>query len=245
MLFKVSLLFATATLLSAGRVPRIIGGQDTPIEDDSWQVSLVLGGDHACGGSIYSKDFVITAAHCVSKVNPEELQVRAGSTLRSQGGTLHRVAAIKYYPGYSYSEFWKNDIALIRLSEPLEFSDQVRSIPLAVADPEAGAQAKITGWGWTFKNGALQIPDILQGVAIPIVSRECCQLKYPEYGITEAVICAGTSHKSTLFEDSGGPLTLNKELVGVVCGGRYGSPIMYSSVIYHKDWILDAIEALS
>lgn len=43
----------------------IVGGVETTIEKHPWQVSLQKNSFHICGGSIISKDWVITAAHCV------------------------------------------------------------------------------------------------------------------------------------------------------------------------------------
>ncbi|XP_034125738.1 trypsin alpha-like [Drosophila guanche] len=157
-----------ATLLSGGRVPHleelIIGGQDTPIENDPWLVALLVNGEHICSGTIYTKDFIITAAHCVSTINPEQLQVRAGSSNRSQGGTISNVAAIKYYTGSPRFSLVKSDIAVLRLSEPLIFNDRVQSVPLA--------DARSTCWGCTSSKNLF--PEVLQSVAIPILSKRQC-----------------------------------------------------------------------
>ena len=48
-----------------------------------------------------------------------------------------------YYP-YNY------DIALIKLSEPIEFNDHVRPICLPSADDEASGLCVVTGWGDTY-----------------------------------------------------------------------------------------------
>ncbi|KAG5262874.1 hypothetical protein AALO_G00279900 [Alosa alosa] len=42
---------------------RIGGGQDARVGAWPWQVSLHRG-DHSCGGSLITKDWVITSAHC-------------------------------------------------------------------------------------------------------------------------------------------------------------------------------------
>lgn len=43
---------------------RIVGGYETTIEENPWQVSLQSVGSHVCGGSIIAKNWVLTAAHC-------------------------------------------------------------------------------------------------------------------------------------------------------------------------------------
>lgn len=59
--------------------------------------------------------------------------------------------------------------------------------------------------------------------------------------ITDAMICASAPGKDSCFGDSGGPLTVNGTLEGVVSFGwgcadsRY--PGVYSRVAYVRDWI--------
>ncbi|XP_022228117.2 trypsin delta-like [Drosophila obscura] len=247
MLIQVSFLLAAATLLCAGRVPRtekrIIGGEDTPIENEPWVVALLVNGKHICGGSIYTKDFIITAAHCVNTINREELQVRAGSSNQNHGGTVHNVAAIKYHTGSPGFSLVKNDIAVLRLSEPLIFNDRVQSIPLAEEEPEARSVARSTGWGC--KDSEILFPEILQSVETPILSKEKCQTYRQMVGLREDIICAGACRKSVCSGDSGGPLTLDNKLVGVTVFGIKNRVGFYSNVVYFKDWIQDAIESLS
>ncbi|XP_034667380.1 LOW QUALITY PROTEIN: trypsin alpha-like [Drosophila subobscura] len=243
MLIKVFLLLSAAPLLTAGRVPqleeRIFLGEDTTIEENPWQVAIVWNGGHHCGGSIYSKDFIITAAHCIDDVEANQLQVRVGSSCRDEGGTLHQVAAFKWHSGFSRN-LCENDIAIIRLSESLKFNDRVQSIPLATEEPEAGTKAKVTGWGTTLKGRG---HGILQGLEVSIISRGLCQ-KLKSF-VTDDVICAGALFNSLGGGDSGGPLTVNNELVGVVSSGRPFLTGEYVSVVYMKDWIQSTTESLS
>lgn len=45
---------------------RIIGGNETAPHAYPFQVGLVIDGTSFCGGSLISKNFVLTAAHCTS-----------------------------------------------------------------------------------------------------------------------------------------------------------------------------------
>ena len=46
--------------------PRIVGGQNAENNQFPYQISLRFNNYHICGGSIISKNYVITAAHCVT-----------------------------------------------------------------------------------------------------------------------------------------------------------------------------------
>ncbi|XP_043065332.1 trypsin alpha-4-like [Drosophila ficusphila] len=132
MFTKCFLLLSTLNFLSAGRVlqpeERIIGGEDIEIEEAPWQVSLQFRGHHKCGGSIYSRDIIITAAHCRftkegKQLEAEDFQVRAGSSWKNSNGIFIQVEAIKSHKEYKH-DLLGPDIAVMRLSEPLGFSSE-------------------------------------------------------------------------------------------------------------------------
>lgn len=57
----------TLTLAAPGSPQgRIVGGVDATLGQFPHQISLRQSGSHICGGSIISRDFILTAAHCVS-----------------------------------------------------------------------------------------------------------------------------------------------------------------------------------
>ncbi|XP_017014654.2 trypsin alpha-like [Drosophila takahashii] len=251
-MFRCFLLLLAFDFLSAGRVPqleeRIVGGSDIEIEQAPWQVSLQINGQHYCGGSIYSKDIIITAAHCRftregRRLEAKDFQISVGSSLKNTNGSLVKVAAIKSHERF-HDPPYKNDIAVMRLSEPLEFSNKVQPIPLAENYPALGTNAFASGWGATsfelgFMNGFLELNPIypvhLQGVSLQIRSKLPGDLTYA--GITGQTICGG---------DSGGPLIVNNQLVGVVSSGPifcndFGT---FTSIPAFRNWILDAIKSI-
>merc|ERR1711900_25908 len=106
---------------------RIMGGEEAPAHEFPWQISLRNLGSHICGGSIINKNQVITAAHCVEGALPALDSVVAGAHHRilEGGHQTRRVAKMEYHASWNNPPF-NNDVALITVSEPFDFSDPSR-----------------------------------------------------------------------------------------------------------------------
>ncbi|KAI8039672.1 trypsin delta-like [Drosophila gunungcola] len=251
MLKFVILLSAVACALG-GTVPegllpqldgRIVGGTTTTITSFPWQISLQRSGSHSCGGSVYSANIIVTAAHCLQSVSASVLQVRAGSSLWSSGGSVAKVASFKNHEGYNANTM-VNDIAIVRLSSSLSFSSSIKAIGLASSNPANGAAASVSGWG-TQSYGSSSIPSQLQYVNVNIVGQSQCASSTYGYGsqIKSSMICAAASGKDACQGDSGGPLVSGGVLVGVVSWG-YGCaysnyPGVYASVADLRSWVVN------
>ncbi|KAH8324517.1 hypothetical protein KR074_009276 [Drosophila pseudoananassae] len=215
-----------ANVLSAGTighpVNRIIGGSNAAIETVPWQVFLQkLERDwiYICGGSLIRPDIVLTAGHCVISKGPAEFSVRVGSSNKNKGGQLIPVAKILVHEYIHIDEtkgLFLNDIAVLRLNNPVKISTSVQTIALATHAPPAGTQALITGWG-SISPFVKDFPIMLQGINVTILSSvECLRL-----GANEGNICAGSNGKTACDGDSGGGLVVNNQVVGVVSAGSY------------------------
>jgi len=248
-MLKFVVLLSLAACALAGTVPegllpqldgRIVGGYETSIDDHPYQVSLQRNGNHFCGGSLYSDDIVITAAHCLQKITASQIKVRVGSTYWRSGGSVHAVRAFKNHEGYN-ARTMINDIAIMRI-EPVSFRSTVRAIGIAESNPRNGAEAVVSGWGTT-ASGSSTIPDHLLAVDLKIVEKHECASKEYSYGskIKDTMICAYAAHKDACQGDSGGPLVSGGRLVGVVSWGhgcadtRY--PGVYADVAHFHSWI--------
>ncbi|XP_068144880.1 trypsin alpha-like [Drosophila tropicalis] len=227
---------------------RIVGGTATTISSFPWQISLQRSGSHSCGGSIYSANIVVTAAHCLQSVSASVLQVRAGSTYWSSGGVVSKVAAFKNHEGYNANTM-VNDIAVIRLSSSLSLGSTIKAIGLATYNPANGAAASVSGWGTT-SYGSSSIPAYLQYVNLKIVSQAQCASSSYSYGsqIKSTMICAASTGKDACQGDSGGPLVSGGLLVGVVSWGYgcaySGYPGVYADVAVLRSWVVSTANSI-
>jgi len=241
-------------------VEEIVGGTDTTIATNPWQVSLQSsGGSHFCGGSIINSSWILTAQHCVNSGGSISApgRVVAGITRVSQSSTgqIRTVAQVYVYPGYVDASKGK-DAALLRLSSPLDLSGtNAKSIGLVTAaDASAGVTnpgvvSRITGWGTTSSGGSLS--DNLKTADVNIISNSSAQSSYPQETITADQLAAAAPGKDTCQGDSGGPLTVLKSGVRVLAGitsWGYGCadpnyPGMYGRVSSFESWINSTINA--
>ncbi|XP_030386317.1 trypsin alpha-3-like [Scaptodrosophila lebanonensis] len=227
---------------------RIVAGQFIDIEIVPWQVSLQANNEHVCGGVIFDKDIVVTAAHCVFQKRRSSLTIRAGSSNSSSGGQVVAVADIVIHENCSPT-FFKNDISVLLLKNNLEFNKAVKSIEFANESPVDGATALVSGWG-VIEECLQCSSNILKGSTMKIIGRnECISNKY-HYGdfVAPDCICAYTRGEGPSGRDSGGPLVSNGKLVGLVYwgigSGRIGYPTVFTDVAVHHKWILNTVAKL-
>ncbi|XP_048062829.1 trypsin Blo t 3-like [Megalobrama amblycephala] len=237
-----------------GRAPlnsKIVGGENATAGSWLWQVSIyVLGTSHNCGGTLITKDWVLSAAHCFEEIDVFKVVMYFGR-LNQSGSNPHetskRASRIFRHPNYD-NETFDNDIALVQLNSSVTFSDYIKPVCLAAAGSvfSAGTESWVTGWG-TLQSGG-QSPDTLQEVTIPIVSNSDCDNAYEEISITSNMICAGLLNqggKGSCQGDSGGPMVSKKDSLwiqsSIVSFGAGCAEPKYPSVLarvsQYQNWI--------
>uniref|UniRef100_A0A665SX05 pancreatic elastase II n=1 Tax=Echeneis naucrates TaxID=173247 RepID=A0A665SX05_ECHNA len=236
---------------------RVVGGEDVRENSWPWQVSLQYQSGssfyHTCGGTLISNQWVLTAAHCISRtyrvylgkhnLNYNELKQHC-----IVGTILCSLIDILLYSCPS------NDIALIKLSTPVTFTDTIMAacLPNAGDIEPHGTPCYVTGWGRLWTGGPLA--DALQQALLPVVGHSTCT-RSDWWGslVTSNMVCAGgdghikrSGH--CCHGDSGGPLNCQSydgswEVHGVVSfGSGMGcnypkKPSVFTRVSAYISWI--------
>ncbi|XP_015277050.1 PREDICTED: serine protease 27-like [Gekko japonicus] len=251
-----------------GYSTRIVGGQPANDGEWPWQVSILQGGKHICGGSLINEQWVLTAAHCLTK-NMDEYDVEVGAyQLQNPTSGDRRIFTMSHMcsnPAYDGNEGSSGDIALVKLSSPVNFTSNV--LPICLPDSSVqfadGEPCWVTGWGQSQQDVNLEYPQTLREVEVPIINRDACNALFninPEPDldpnpVKEDMICAGYEEggKDACQGDSGGPLVCPREdrwvLAGVVSWGegcaKANRPGVYASVPYYANWISEHLQSMS
>lgn len=145
---------------------------------------------------------------------------------------------------YKFNFFVLNsDIGLIRLPEPVEFSDVIKPIPFSCSlSIDTGLDVVAIGNGIT-KGDEFSFPKILQYTGLKTISTLSCLKKFPFLIFRRSVICVtGDEQRSACQGDSGGPLvTTNKSLIGLTSFGsrncQAGAPQVFTKIAKYAEWI--------
>ncbi|XP_028280212.1 complement component 1, r subcomponent [Parambassis ranga] len=253
-------------LLSAYQ--RIIGGSEAPKNTIPWQV--LLNSNARGGGMVIADQWILTAAHVVmdengQKASTDTTRIFMGLTDAQNLSSPVYPSSIHVHPGYNNPNHdYNNDIALIKLQDPITFHSSIMPVCLPAKDATytTGLMGLVSGFGLTEgKNNSGQfMTNKLKFVQLPVVAQEVCSnsvngLKKMKTGIpnlTDNMFCAGIPEggKDSCQGDSGSAFTLRENgrfwAAGIVswgmeCGkqGTYG---VYTRVANYLDWITNIMQ---
>ncbi|XP_055347785.1 trypsin-1-like [Paramacrobiotus metropolitanus] len=257
---------------------RIVGGG--PVQNNSWPWACALVQEirrdnrmtyrQFCDCTLIDMYWVVTAGHCKHGLSDAQFEyyvkVYLGEenllTARDNSARRFNVSRVFLHEKYVH-DIKHNDIALIRLSRPVEkFDNDVMPACLPkrpVHDGEFQERgqngrriAYLGGWGHTHegegKNGVIGSgTDKLKQVSAEVYHHNEC-LNRLGYRITNTMFCAGFDRggRDTCQGDSGGPLVADEgnntwTLHGIVSWGigcaQRNSPGVYTHVHTMMDWI--------
>lgn len=211
----------------------IVNGQDAYRGQFPYYTFLKLNttdGDGICGGTLISNEWILTAAHCLYDTLNGEIHLGSLRVAdRTEKGRVIMEFGMEHryiHPNYYQSIVW-NDIGLIRLPKPVEFSDVIRSVKLACETIKIQDVIAI-GNGFTNAKQTKSASPILQWTNLKTNSYAECLRSYPFLLFRRSVICArGDQRESTCNGDSGGPLVADKThiLIGATSFGSNGNQI--------------------
>ncbi|XP_018321822.1 serine protease nudel [Agrilus planipennis] len=238
---------------------RVVGGKASQPAAWPWMVSVYRNGVFHCGGVLLTDQWIVSAAHCVDSFTRFYYQVQAGVLRRFSFTPMEQirtVSAIVSHQLYDKASL-KNDLALMKVSDPFKFNRYVRPICLPteitagsnyLRGPSPGTICTAVGWGATVEHGS--DPDHMREVEVPVLPR--CKHKEDEEG---REICAGLAEggKDACQGDSGGPFMCRNPnlrhqwyLAGIVSHGegcaRPNEPGVYTRVSLYLDWIAENIK---
>jgi len=240
-----------------GPASRIVGGHEAARGEWPWMAKLVrrIPGSSSfstCGGSILSKDWVLTASHCVAKSsNPSHYTVTVGEhnvNRKDPYEVKHSVSRVIMHPKYTGGVGNYHDIALLKMSSPIAFDNPAvgpACLPNQGEDYE-GQFCHISGWGFTMKSPSNQWDEKLQTVGSKIWRYEDCKRKWSQVS-KQWHFCFGDGRVGGCMGDSGGPIQCKRKdgkynVVGVTSFGDGkcnipGSPAIWTRVPSYIDWI--------
>jgi len=242
----------------------IFGGTETGDHAYPWMAGLAYklpGMDSAnvfCGGVIISSNVIATAGHCLSE---SMVSVKVGHADLALASSFD-VESMVAHPNNEKNHNRMgpiNDIALIKLSEHLEFDEKIAPICLPQNHTEDDLVDEdktllvVAGWGTTENDTS---SDKLLELFLEYKKSAVCESEFQsqtgisEFKVQDSQICAaGELGSDSCKGDSGGPLMrldVNEgkyEVIGLTSFGNKNcdsaTPGFYTRVYNYLPWITD------
>ncbi|CAL8073319.1 unnamed protein product [Orchesella dallaii] len=270
------------------RTKRLVGGIPTSAERFlPWMAQIYVRNVEKnnvslrCSGTLISCRHILTTATCVTEILAPYVfdsiivgQYNRNSSKECINGVCYFPVKVKVKDIIVHAEFekytFRNNIALVRLSEDLTFNRFIQPICLpqreALIDGMNVHRYFSAGWGIIDResldsNYFNQLSEILLQMYVDILPRKDCDFVYSrQIGLLDRSLICGIGKTPSTGEcagDSGSPLMKKMEadpanflqnkvfqlgIVSYMDCGLEGMPTVYTNVVYYLKWILDNLE---
>ncbi|XP_074003749.1 coagulation factor X-like [Numenius arquata] len=231
--------------------PEITGEADSLPSVCPWHAVLIEDedGEWFCGGTILNEYFILSGAQCINQY--KNLRVLVGMVDKDNeepSRSMHRVEKIIAHAEFN-TETFDNDIALLKLEEPITFSEDV--VPACLPEEDFAKNVLmnqtfgiVSGFGKRFELG--QTVKRMKVLQIPYVDRDTCKLSLRN-PVKGNMFCAGYDKdgEDVCQGDGGGPHVTQYKgtyfVTGIIswgegCGrqGKYG---VYTNLSKFLPWV--------
>merc|ERR1711942_43165 len=188
-------------------------------------ITLSDDGISYCGATLLSSTHVLTAAHCI-KNDVKSIVVHLGSNRKYDPSTAIPVRQWTKHSRYVKGSALLNDVAMLQLSRPVQFSSCIQPIDLPKKGDVFTGTCIAAGWGKTGNKG--HYPMKMRRTDINVIpTKECKQVAF---GIRKSQhICVGDQTmkgNNVCNGDSGG---------GLICQRPDGTPVVAGVASYVFD----------
>ena len=248
------------------------------MKNNIFQISLLFNVESAssCTVSILTADWLATSHSCLASASLDPVNWvlfggPAGGNLGVNGTQIKTVRDIVSHPQNRRSQhLFSNDLALVRLEEPLEFNEEVSSICVASKIPDSDQLCVTAGWT-AGEEAGVTYSQYLNYLPQPVVPDLTCNSTSMYSGkLTHDSFCSRADGDSKLCqvwikilflvqlfngslfqEDKGTPLMCLSgdtwQLQGVLSSRgdcESSRPAVFSSLPDQRDWILQTLGKL-
>jgi len=233
----------------------IINGDEAKPNSWPWMARLSVG----CGASVISPRFLLTAGHCTSR--PGQVVIFGAHNLTKRDSdepTRTRRNIKRWIPHPQYGvRFLENDIAIIELDQPLNYTAAIQPIGLPshtnAKSNLTGTQVTLTGWGRPRQSSNAGSP-VLRQATTPVISNYECHTHLiknrsaiklvPTHLCTSHVerktVCHGDSGSATNWKRPDGKYVqvgVISFIPGGICDKEGGVPSGHARVTSYLKWI--------
>lgn len=251
---------------------RVAFGEEATLAEFPWMALIeydIPDQPYACGGTLITNRFVITAAHCMVGVaeitgvvlgehnldTDPDCQKRGNQMVCSPPSERFDIEQIIPHPEYR-KHYIGYDIGLIKLNQNVEFKKHIQAICLPITSFSLTVHERylIAGWGTT-ETGATS--RVLKKATVPYQERTVCEGIYRRQRFTKHHLCVGgESAVDSCKGDSGGPLFTSTTFLpsqprfvqygivsfgGVSCSSLEKFPAIYTNITDFMPWITNNI----